>query len=187
MPLTLVKATIVPLHSTLTLPLVEMVGALVAIARLPRKHPLTVLHIGGEIAFILVTVRPFVLFPLASAMLQPVMKVSDVSRTIAPSIVAKTLGSAPSIVTSVGVPVGEDVGALAMLERVEPFTLVSVAVLPLVHTVAINATLAPFTNVAVPLDTLPRAVAMLDLLLPFTVIHLATRPCVNALPMGLIV
>ena len=187
MPLALIEASIVPLHGALALPQVDVVGALVTIARLPREHPLAMLHIGGELTLILVAVRPLVLFPFSSSMLEPVMEVADVGRAVAPPIMAETFGTAPSIVAGVGVTVGENVSTLAMLEGVEPLTLVAVPVLPLVHTEAINATMAPLTNVAVPLDTLPCAIAMFDLLLPFTVINLATGPGVNAFSMWLIV
>ena len=121
--------------------------ALVPIARLPCERPITMLHVVEEVTLILIAVRPFVLFPLPSAIFDPISEVSDVAGPIVPLVSAEAMRFAELILASVNIPILERVCSLAMLETVDKFTLIPITVLPLMHTIAMILSVFPLADV----------------------------------------
>lgn len=185
-PLALIVAAIAPLHGSKSITMVEVVVALVAIARLPLKDAVPMLHVVHELAIVLVAVRPLVFLPTSVPVFESVLEVSNVRGSALPLIVSEAFRLAIGVGATVRVSIGEDVRTFAMLEAVEPFTFISVAIFPKVHSVAIHFAVAPLADVAFALDAFPSAIAMLDRLLPFSVVNFAVRPRVDALAVRLV-
>ena len=137
-PVTIVKALVCPPHLSLPMSLVILEVTFITVPRSPGELSVAVLFVHEVLALEDSLVAYLALRPLTLAMLQSVMKITNIDSPIRPFVLAFPFRSTIGIVSNVNISVREVISALALLHAVPPFALVLVSVGPDVDTVAMS-------------------------------------------------
>ena len=129
-PFSCVGAAVSPFHFTLTVALVVLVVAAILVTASPFENTVAVLFVLHVGSFVGVRVLSLALSPFPVAMLQAILKLSNVRRPIVPYVLPIPVRLAVSVVSYVHISVSEHICAAAMLEATFPLPLVAISVLP---------------------------------------------------------
>lgn len=115
-PLALVARAIFPVHFSVAVSLVILVAALVVIPALPREHSHAILLIILVCTFVHVAILVIESFlPLALAVLQAVLELSNVDASVFPLVLTLTFGLAKVVSSGEAVAIREDIRTLTVL------------------------------------------------------------------------
>jgi hypothetical protein len=114
-PLSLINASICPLHFSIAISFIVFIFTLVDITTGPSEDTIALFLVLTIIAFVLVTLGTFLALPAAFAVLQAALKLADVERTVLPSVLPFPVRLTFLVLPNVYVTIGEDVSALTML------------------------------------------------------------------------
>ena len=135
-PVTIVEALVCPPHLALSMSLVILKVTFITVPRGPGELSVTVLLVHVVLSLEDSLVAYLALRPLTLAMLQTVMKITDIHSSIRPLVLTFSFWPSIGIITNVHISVREVIGSLTLLHTVPPFALVLVSVGPDVDAIA---------------------------------------------------
>jgi Na+/proline symporter len=149
-PFALINTTVGPLHLAVAISLVIFVFSFVCVSASPGEHPIAMLFVIEIISLILIAgLRTLGALPTALSVLETLFELTDVERSILPSILALPIRFSILVLSGVGVSILEQVCTLTVLEALLPLALVAIAILPCVYSVALGLRVSPLTYVRI--------------------------------------
>ena len=183
-PLTLIAASIRPVHLPVAISLVILVLSLVHVTTCPLEHPIPVLLVSVVVPLVTVALRSSSTPPLSFTFLHPCFEIPNIARAIGPGVLTLAVWLTINILSCIGVPVYKDISASAVLQAEIPLAFIPISIFPGVNAVAVGFALVPFTNVRVIEQAPPDAIAMFETNRPFTIIDFSIYPSIHSLTIG---
>ena len=183
LPFSSVYGPVSPVHLSVASALVIVVVAFVGVPALPGEDTVPMLLVQLVPTLVLIAVWLPTLAPLAFAMADSANKVAYIERPVLPLVLAESFRLPAAIRALIGVPVCEEVRAMACFETVLKFALILVSVFPDVHSIALSFATLPLADVTVSVDAAPHSMAFLLSSVPLAIKDFSVAPGIDPLSM----